>query len=226
MRFGVISKVLFVLSTVIAFGLSGHTQVDMTTTDDAKPVLPGSMRFADPAADVEAAVKKAAGSINPLENDLTDLEVVFRLHEAFPLSQKRDAEFHLRVQTSNGETPIDETFSLVQTDTVSSPLLDADARDEFYFAAFRLSEQDKIQIAKAQQTLNILKQNSDGDNTLTLNATAYTCAAPDRDVPDVYSATTYIRTHPDVDFIPLSSELLVDKSDDPAIAALWNVCED
>ena len=127
---------------------------------------------------------------------------------------------------SNGEIPIDETFNLIQMDTVSSPLLDANARDEFYFAAFRLSEQDKIQIAKAQQMLNILKQNSDGENALTLNATAYTCAAPDRDVPDVYSATTYIRTHPDVDFIPLSSELLVDKTDDPAISALWNVCED
>ena len=226
MRFGVISKILLVLSSLIAFSLSGHTQDDVTKTDNADPALPGNMRFADPEADFEADVKKAAGSINPLENDLRDIEIVFRLHEAFLISERRQAELVLRVDTSSGQVAIDEVFELIQIEKTNTPFLESETRDEFYMAGIALNEGDKVRMGETQQTLERLKQTSDGNNALSLNAVAYTCASPEGEVPDVYSATTYIRTHPDVDFIPLSSELLVDKTDDPAIAALWNVCED
>ena len=176
--------------------------------------------------ELETAGDNIQASLNPFENDLRNLEVAFRLKDAFPITEK-GAKFMLAAVMADGSIPIDESFSLVPTQDITSPHLEAEIRDGFYIATFKLADADKARIHAAAQTLQEMKKVSSGDNELKLNAVAYTCfdetnATAD---DDTYSLSAYFRSAESVDFIDLTTEWLMIRGKADSVDNLWNACK-
>ena len=188
------------------------------------PAADAPISFAENEAELDANLEQSIGSMNPLENDLQDLEVLVRLKDEFVLTDK-GADFVLKATMSNGDVPVDEVLKLQRVTDIKSNVLTEAAREGFYIAQFRLFEADKARIEAAQAILKELQKTSDGNNDLAFNAVAYTCVAAGVEPSDTYSLTIFVRTHPSVEFISLGGEVLVERSDQSGIAELWNVCE-
>ena len=218
------------LATAVMLGACGGANETVTPASEAE-TAPGEttaskapISFAETDAELDAKIEETIGSVNPFENDLEDLEVLVRLKDEFVLTDK-GADFILKATMSNGQVPVDEVLKLQRVTEIESDILNAEAREGFYIAQFRLFEEDKSRIAAAQTILRELQKTSDGNNDLAFNAIAYTCVAPDVTPSDTYSLTIFVRTHPGVEFISLGGEVLVERSDQTGIAELWNVCE-
>lgn len=190
---------------------------------DTQAEIETPIRIVEEEAVLDENIEKTMGSMNPLENDLRDLEIGIRLKDEFVLTEK-GAEFVLKATMSNGDVPIDEVLKLERVSDIESALLAAEARDGFYMATFHLRDEDKRRVQAAQTILGELKKTSDGNNDLTFNAIAYTCVAEGVEPSDVYSLTIYARSHPGVEFIPLGSEIEIARSEMPGVAELWDSC--
>lgn len=177
-------------------------------------------------AELEANAREVMASINPLENDLRDLEIAVRLKDAFQIKTTRGVEFELSVTMGDGTVPIDETFVLTSDETIESSVLNAAQREGFYVARLRLDPNDRARMGAAGDRLQELRENSNGTNELVFNATAFTCVPTDADAPYTYSLTVFARTSPDVEFITLSDEWLVERSDMAGVRELWDKCDD
>jgi len=126
----------------------------------------------------EEDAEKVIGSLNPLENDLRGLEVAMRLHRGF-LIKPEGAIFNLGVTDGAGETRLDEAFVLIETSGVEAPTLTAEQREGFEFWTYRLDPKDYARMQAGDALLQELKRVAPGQNQLTFNAQAYTCANPD-----------------------------------------------
>ena len=182
-----------------------------------------AMRLANPDADLDEAADRVTGSLNPFENDLRDLEVAIRLNEAF-LTKPDGVEFEFKVTNSAAATPINEVFVMQPTSGIASDLLAAEQRPGFYISTYRLKDADKPRMHAADLELKALKAASTGGNELTFQAEAHTCVDPSGPMPQTYSLTLYVRTHPGVDFVTLSDEWLADRADAGPLAALFDTC--
>lgn len=176
-------------------------------------------------AELEANAREVMASINPLENDLRDLEIAVRLKDAFQIKTTRGVEFELSVTMGDGTVPIDETFVLTPDAAIESSVLNAARREGFYVARLRLDPADRARMGAAGDKLQELRKTSNGNNELTFNATAFTCVPQDVEAPDTYSLTVFARTSPDVEFITLSDEWLVERSDMAGVRELWDKCD-
>jgi len=174
----------------------------------------------------EAAAEAIIGSVNPLENDLRGLEVAIRMHDGF-LIRDDGAVFELGVTDGEGVTRLDEEFSLVETTGVDSDLLREAARQNFYIRTFKLGSADHARMQAADLILQEMKRTSTGNNQLKFNAGAYTCANPDIATPDEYRFAIFVRTAPDVDFVPLSSgDIVMNKDQAGPLSFAWEPCQD
>lgn len=172
----------------------------------------------------EETAEAIIGSINPLENDLRGLEVAIRVHQGF-LIKPDGAFFMLGVIDGGGETRLDEEFIMVETTGIESESLTAQEREDFTIETFTLDTADHGRMNAADLILQELKRTSTGENQLTFNAGARTCANPDLDTPDQYRIAFFVRSSPDVDFIPLSAgDLIVEKEDAGAFEFAWEDC--
>lgn len=173
----------------------------------------------------EAAAEAIIGSINPLDNDLRGLEVAIRMHEGF-LIREAGALFELGVTDSEGVTRLDEDFTLVATTGVDSDLLREAARQDFYIRTFKLDAADYARMQAADLILQDMKRTSTGNNQLKFNAGAKTCAHPDIATPDEYRFAVFVRTAPDVDFVPLSSgDIVMSKGTAGPLSFAWEPCQ-
>lgn len=173
----------------------------------------------------EEKAEAILGSINPLENDLRGLEVAIRMHYGFRIKPD-GAVFQLGVTDGAGETRLDEEFILVETTDVSAPSLQAAAREGFYIRTFKLDEADYDRMRAGDLLLQELKRTAPGENQLKFNAGAYTCADPEYDTPDEYRFAMFVRSAPDVDFVPLSNgDVVVAKDTAGPLAAAWEPCD-
>lgn len=173
----------------------------------------------------EEKAEAIVGSINPLENDLRNLEVAVRLHNGFRVKPE-GAVFELGVVDGAGETRLDETFILIETFGVTSPSLQAAAREDFDIRTFRLNEADYDRIHAGDQLLQELKRTAPGENQLKFNAGAYTCAKPEVAAPEEYRMALFVRSAPDVDFVPLSNgDVIVTRETAGPLASAWDPCE-
>lgn len=191
-------------------------------TAETPPEMP--LRMADPEADMEDIAEDVIGSMNPLENDLRGLEVAVRLRDEFRISTS-GVEFELRATGPDGDAKVDELFKMSETTGVESALLSAEARDGFYVRTFELAETDKPAIATADTVLQTMKEETPGQNELTFQAIANTCVEPDTS-PEQYSLTIYVRSHPGVDFVTLSSEWIMDKGEEGLAEMMFRACGD
>lgn len=173
----------------------------------------------------EDTIEALVGSINPLENDLRGLEVAIRMHDGF-LIKPDGARFELGVVDGNGDTRLDEVFTLVETVGVNSETLRNAARDEFYVRTYKLDEADYDRIHSSDLVLQELKRTAPGENQLKFNAGASTCANPEGETPDEYRFEIFVRTAPDVDFITLTNgDVVMEKEHAGILAQAWDPCE-
>ena len=182
------------------------------------------LRRANPDVDFDQQVDLVEASLNPFENDLRALEVGLRLKDEFRLVSG-GAQFEFAARMANGTEPFNETFVLEETSGIDSPTLGDAQREGFYVRTFKLQEADKPRMASADTTLKRLKAESTGGNELTFNAVALTCVDPTFVAPDTYSLTVFVRTHPDVDFMLLGDEMVADREETGALAALFSPCK-
>ena len=173
----------------------------------------------------EAAAEKVIGSLNPLENDLRGLEIAVRLHEGF-LIKPNGAIFNLGVTDGAGVTRLDEEFVLIRTSDIEAPIFTSEQRDSFEFWTYRLDPADYGRMQAGDLILQELKRSAPGENQLTFNAQANTCANPDLETPDEYRLAMFARTAADVDFVPLSAgDLIVEKDNAGIFEFAWEPCE-
>lgn len=195
--------------------------VSNLTADEPPIEMP--LRMADDTIDMEEVAESVIGSINPLENDLRGLEVAVRLRDAFRISTS-GVQFELRATGPDGDAKVDHLFQMTETEGVESALLASEARDGFYIRTFELEETDKPIVAAADATLQVMKEDTPGQNELTFQAIANTCVEPSA-APEQYSLTVYVRSHPSVDFVTLSSEWIMDRSNEGLAEMLFRECD-
>ncbi len=214
------------LVTIIAgvLVLAACNQAEAPAAGGTAPDEPAAvLRLADPSIDMEAANERMMGSLNPFENDLRGLEVAIRLKNEFR-TKTDGVEFEFQVTTATGEMPLNEVFQLTRTSGIDSPLITSERREGFYIHTYALAEADKPRMQTADRTLKALKAASTGGNELTFQAIAHTCVEPEMVVPEIYSLTVFMRSHPDVDFVTLSEEWLADRQKTGPLAVLFEAC--
>ena len=213
-------KKIALATALLATACSGPSESDGTTLPADMPIQIEGMEDMD-----EEKAEEIIGSINPLDNDLRGLEVAVRMHEGFRI--KNDGVvFELGVIDRAGETRLDEEFILVETSGIDSQTLRDAAREGFFIRTFTLDEADYERMQAGDLILQELKENTPGENQLKFNAGVYTCANPDADTPDEYRFAMFVRSAPDVDFIPLSNgDVVMSRSNAGPLSAAWNPCE-
>ncbi|MDJ0920582.1 MAG: hypothetical protein QNI84_05600 [Henriciella sp.] len=187
-----------------------------------EPPVEMPLRLADEDADMEEIADSVIGSINPLENDLRGLEVAVRLRDEFRITDT-GVEFELKATGPDGQTKVDELLKLRETSGIESELLNAEAREGFYITTFALEDADKPAIAAADSVLQVMREEAPGQNDLTFQAIAHTCVEP-ASSPEQYSLTLFVRSHPDVDFVTLSNEWIMDRGDEGIAEMLFRRC--
>ena len=210
-----------ILASLVALSVgSAHAN---PPTEEELPDFPVNIEdFTD--MDEEKA-EEIIGSINPLENDLRGLDVAIRLHQGFVIKPD-GAFFQLGVTNGAGEELLDEEFTLLETFGVENATLTAEQRDDFVIRTFELDPEDYPRMQARDMVLQELKRTSPGENLLRFNAGAKTCANPDLETPDQYRLALFVRTAPDVDFVPLSTgDLIVDRDNAGPFAFAWDACE-
>ncbi|MEM9939235.1 MAG: hypothetical protein AAF768_10335 [Pseudomonadota bacterium] len=219
------SRLSALLLTAIAACSAGEEPVAELTAEtppiEAAEDMPLNMVGGEEA--IEEIAEAVLGSMNPLENDLRGLEVAVRLKDEFRIGPS-GVEFELRATGRDGAAKVDELFKLRETSGLESALLDAEARDGFHIKTFALEETDKPAIAAADTVLQVMKEETPGENQLTFQAIAHSCVEPGA-APEQYSLTIYVRSHPDVEFVTLNPELLADRNDPTLGDIMFRACE-
>lgn len=211
-------KIAFAAS-LLAMACSGPSDPNSSSPSPGLPIQVEGMENMD-----EAKAEEIIGSINPLENDLRGLEVAVRMHQGFRIKSD-GVVFELGVTDGAGETRLDEEFILVETSGIESPTLTTAARDGFFVRTFALDQADYDRMRAGDLVLQELKRTSPGENQLKFNAGVYTCANPDLETPDEYRFAMFVRSAPDVDFIPLSNgDVVMNRSRAGPLAAAWEPC--
>lgn len=173
----------------------------------------------------DAELEEMMSSVNPLENDLRGLEVAIRLHEGFVIRED-GAFFQLGLINGAGENLIDEDFTLIETADIASQTLTDAQRDGFFMRTYKLDPADHDRIRAADILLQDVKQTSTGDNQLKFNAGAKTCANVDAATPEEYRIAIFVRSAPDVDFIPMSAgDIILTKENAGPLAEMWTPCD-
>ncbi len=181
------------------------------------------MRFAGSEEEMERLAEVAESSINPLENDLSNLEVAFRYHEAFRIKQD-GASFKLELSDLDETLLRSENFILEPTFAVQSALLNNESRPTFNIATYKLTDEDKVRMQQTQAFLNQRKVEAPGESSLSLMGETKACAEPGTTPPEIYSLTMYFRSASDVDFVPLTVEMELDRVEGSPFEAFWEPC--
>jgi len=217
-------RIFTVAAMVFLAACSPTAEAPAANAAEASEISP-ALRLANPDADMEEANLRIMGSLNPFENDLRGLEVAIRLKDEFRTTEN-GAEFEFQVANAAGEMPLNEVFVLDPTSGIESPLLTSVDYDGYYISTYALAEADKPRMHTADNTLKALKAASTGGNELRFQAVAHTCVEPEMEMPEIYSLTVFLRTHPDVDFVTLSEEWLADRQETGPLAALFKPCDE
>lgn len=212
-------KKIAIFASSLAMACSGPSEPNSSSSSPELPIQIEGLEDMD-----EAKAEEIIGSINPLENDLRGLEVAVRMHDGFRIKSD-GVVFELGVTDGAGETRLDEEFILVETSGIESPILTDAARDGFFIRTFKLDQSDYDRMRAGDLVLQDLKRTSPGENQLKFNAGVYTCANPDTETPDEYRFAMFVRSAPDVDFIPLSNgDVVMARSSAGPLAAAWEPC--
>ena len=172
-----------------------------------------------------ARMERALPSINPLENDLRDLEAVVQMTDAFRVKPD-GVRLSFAATMSDGTTPFDEVFIMQPMNMVESPAVAEHAKDGHHRSMYRLAEADKLRMAAAQAALDELKADSDGNNQLNFGIEAIACREPAASETARYNLDVFFRTHPDTDFMPMYMDMMMSKDDPFAIPQFWEPCAD
>ncbi len=176
-------------------------------------------------AEMEAAADGVIASVNPLENDLRDLEVAIRMQDAFRIKPD-GAIFNLGATDASGVSRADEEFVLVETTGVNSNAIEAAKQDGYYIRTYKLNEADYDRMKATETILLNLREAAPGQNELTFNATAKTCVEPGVTAPEAYRYLMLVRSSPEVDFVSLFGEAIIQRGGEGVPDQLWDECSD
>ena len=168
-------------------------------------------------------MERALPSVNPLENDLRDLEAAVQMTEAFRIKPE-GVRLSFSAKLSDGTVPFDEVFFMEPMDMVESATVAEHTKADHHLSMYRLAAADKLRMAAAQTALNELKANSDGNNQLNFGIEAISCREPAAAEDAPYSLSVFFRTHPDTDFIPMYMDMVMNKDDQFAVPQFWEPC--
>ncbi len=194
---------------------------DTTPEDDFKPPISIDMSEEDIAEKAETVVS----SVNPLENDLRQLEIAIRMHNAFRIKPD-GALFNLGVTDGSGIVRLDEEFVLIETFGIKNQVLETATKPDFYIRTYKLAEDDYARMQDAEAILQQLRKDSPGQNELKFNAQAKTCVEPSKQAPNTHRYTMFARTASDVDFISLFGEASIERGGIGVPDQIWSPCED
>lgn len=172
---------------------------------------------------LEELAEEVIASVNPLENDLRGLELAIRMDDAFRIKPD-GAIFHLGAKDPDGVGRVEEAFVLVETQDIESAAIANAMRENSYVRTYRLDEADYDRMKTAETELMALRDAAPGQNQLIFNAEAKTCVEPDAAAPDAYRYMILVRSSPQVDFVPLFGDAVIERGGVGVPDSLWEPC--
>lgn len=178
-----------------------------------------------PVETAEAAPDEAAPVVDPTALDFSRIALAMRIPAAF---EARDDGAYLQINVTNPRLGVDvaEEFPLVQTSEVTSPFLEAEAREGFRIWTYGTRSEDGPALQAISAELVRLKSEAPGENELSFGAIAPGCWNEASQTPTSLKRTLYIRVTPESDFELFVPEQEIVQSDMPGLESFWAACED
>jgi hypothetical protein len=171
------------------------------------------------AAEIEGAI----ASINPLENDLRNLEVAVRLADPFVVKDD-GAVLLLQVKSDTQGLLVDERFTLSRTPPAANAFTEALAMPGFTLHPFTLAAGDKERMAAAQAQMLAIREAAPGQNELTFEAAVFSCVGGGQPAPETYRFGVYVRSAPTVEYVSLGGDMEVARGNAGAMDDLFEPC--
>jgi len=190
--------------------------------EDEESYSPGAAELETLFEDAEETV----ASLNPLENDLQNLEVAVQIPSEFRV-RKDGATFDFNVKLADGSMAFDEHFVLAPDDSIDQASLSdsqVPGRDVY---TYRLADADKPRMAAAYAKLQALRAVEDptGQRALTFAISSNACIVDPSEAPETYVARTFARSDARVPFVPMSNDWTIPRDGSPDWLDFWNPCE-
>ncbi|MEM6534944.1 MAG: hypothetical protein AAF613_04805 [Pseudomonadota bacterium] len=95
----------------------------------------------------------------------------------------------------------------------------------FYTRTYRLADNDMARMRAVEQVLVQRKAEAPGESVLNLGGGAVSCVRLGAEPPDAYSLTMYFRTAGEVDFVPMTTEIVMERFEAGPMAEFWRTCQ-
>ncbi|PKP80588.1 MAG: hypothetical protein CVT79_15020 [Alphaproteobacteria bacterium HGW-Alphaproteobacteria-18] len=190
------------------------------------PVEEGETLQAQLTSPVEAASDEAdtaSAAIDPSALDFSRIALAMRIPAAFEARQE-GAYLHINVTNERLGVDLSEEFPLIQTSEVTSPFLDAEAREGFRIWTYGMRPEDGPLLQAISGELARLKREAPGENELNLGATAPGCWNEASQSPGSLKRTLYIRVSPEADFELFVPEQDIGQGELPGMESFWAAC--
>jgi hypothetical protein len=169
------------------------------------------------------AIEGAIASINPLENDLRNLEVAVRLADPFEVKDD-GAVLLLQVKSDTQGLLVDERFTLARAPGAANSFTEALAVPGFTLHPFKLAPADGERMAAAQARMLEIREAAPGQNELTFEAAVFSCVGGGQPAPETYKFGVYVRSAPTVEYVSLGGDMEVARGNAGTMDDLFNPC--
>lgn len=191
------------------------------------PAEEGETLQAELTSPVETAAEEpppAAPVLDPTALDFSRIALAMRIPAAF---EAREDGAYLQINVTNQRLGVNlaEQFQLVQTSEVTSPFLDAEARDGFRIWTYGTRAEDGPMLQSISAELARLKSVAPGENELNFGAVAPGCWNEAVQSPESLRRTMYIRVSPESDFELFVPEQEIGRGEAPGMESFWAACE-
>ena len=178
------------------------------------------------AAEIFKDADASAASLNPLDNNLQNLEIAIQIPDAFDIPDGA-ARFDFGVTLGDGSRPFDEHFVLVPTRGIADAALDAAALPGRHFETYRLADADRARMGAAYAKLQALRAVEDptGQRALNFSISSTGCLVDPADAPDIFVSRSFARSDARVNFVPMSNDWEIDRDTSPDWLDFWEPCE-
>ncbi|MBY9068386.1 hypothetical protein K1X12_15905 [Hyphomonas sp. WL0036] len=198
----------------------------LTACSPASKVEEGETLKAEITSPVDSAAQQsttARPAIDPSALDLSRIALAMRIPAAF---QATGEGAYLQINVINQRLGVDvsEEFPLIQTSEVSSPFLEAEAREGFRIWTYGTRTEDAPLLMAISEELARLKSVAPGENELSFGAAAPGCWNEAEQTPASLKRTLYIRVNPEADFQLFVPEQEIGQGEMPGMESFWASC--
>ncbi|ABI78257.1 putative lipoprotein [Hyphomonas neptunium ATCC 15444] len=176
-----------------------------------------------PVETAEDAAEGASPTVDPTALDFSRIALAMRIPAAFEAGED-GAYLQINVTNPRLSVDISEEFPLVQTREVTSPFLEAEAREGFRIWTYGTHSEDGPRLQAISGELARLKREAPGENELSFGAIAPGCWNEASQTPTSLKRTLYIRVSPEADFELFVPEQEIAQGDIPGTESFWAAC--